>query len=424
MLCFAAAATLGFAAAPASAQSVPGGQPPGAVYIRGVKIYPQLQGQGAIDDGVLVVERGLLTCMGPAAKASCQKPAGAREFDFAGKSVVIPGLVEGLGRMGLVEVDAEGSSHDGMAGRQTNNAAVRALDGVTMASRAMAAARKAGVLVAVVRPQGSALIAGQSVAFRTLGTTVEHALLSPSAAVHVHLGQEAKRDEPLVGSRSGQIAALRAILTRAQRLAAWPPAKKLPAGPEGDRIAQLREDPGLVALVPVMMRKQPLVVHAHRADDIAAALRVQKEFSLTMVIADGAEAHVVADLLAKQAVPVLLQVRVRPYDFSTLRARDDAAAVLAAAGVTVALASGESHNARNLRWEAGYAVSQGLTWQSALDGVTRLAAEVLGLPRGIGTLAIGQTAALAVYDGDPLSLQSHVQLVVLGDSVEVAPQQR
>lgn len=326
--------------------------------------------------------------------------------------------------MGLYEVDAEGSSHDGTAARQTNNAAVRALDGVTMASRAMAAARKAGVLAAVVRPQGHALIGGQSVAFRTLGTTVEHALIAASAAVHVHLGQEAKRDEPLVGSRSGQIAALRAILTQAQRLAAWPATKKLPPGPEGDRLARLREDPALLALVPVVARKQPLVVHAHRADDIAAALRVQKEFALQMVIADGAEAHVVADLLAKQSVPVLLQVRVRPYDFSTQRARDDSAAALVAAGVTVALASGESHNARNLRWEAGYAVTQGLAWQQALDGVTRLPAEILGLPSGTGTLTVGQLAAFAVYDGDPLSLTSHVQLVVLGDSVELAPQQR
>ncbi len=394
------------------------------LYIQGVKIHTQVRGQPALESGVLVVSKGRLTCVSPVGPGQCPQPSGARLFDFAGKGVVIPGLVEALGRLGLYEIDAEGSSHDGTAGRQTNNAAVRALDGVTMASRAIQAARRAGVMAAVVRPQGNALIAGQSVAFRTVGATIEQALIAPSAAVHVHLGQEAKRDEPLVGSRSGQIAALRAILTRAQRLAAWPATKKLPPGPEGDRLAQLREDPGLLALVPVLLRQQPLVVHAHRADDIAAALRVQKEFALKMVIADGAEAHVVADQLAKQAVPVLLQIRVRPYDFATQRAREDAAAVLTAAGVTVALGSGESHNARNLRWEAGYAVAQGLAWQSALDGVTRLPAELLGLPQGTGTLAVGQTAALAVYDGDPLSLQSHVLLVVLGDSVEFAPTQR
>lgn len=397
---------------------------PAALYLRGVKIHSQLPGHAAIDSGVLVIEKGKLTCMGPAGPAECPVPTGAQVVDYAGKGVVIPGLVEALGRLGLYEVDAEGSSHDGVATRQTNNAAVRAIDGVTMASRGIQAARRGGVALAVVRPQGHALIGGQSVAFRTVGETIEQAVLAPSVAVHVHLGQEAKRDEPLVGSRSGQIAALRAILTRAQRLAAWPSGKKLPAGPEGDLLARLRDDAGLQALIPVMQRQQPLVVHAHRADDIAAALRVRKEFGLRMVIADGAEAHVVADLLAEQGVPVLLQIRVRPYDFSTRRARDDAAAVLAAAGVKVALASGESHNARNLRWEAGYAVSQGLSWQQALDGITRLPAEVLGLPKGTGTLTVGQTASLVVYDGDPLTLQSRVQLVVVGESIEFAPTQR
>jgi hypothetical protein len=37
---------------------------------------------------------------------------------------------------------------------------------------------------------------------------------------------------------------------------------------------------------------------------------------------------------------------------------------------------------------------------------------------------VGQTANLAVYDGDPLSLNSRVQLVVIGDTVEENPQQR
>lgn len=396
------------------------------LYITGVQIYPQVIGQARLEDGAVSIVGGIIRCVGPrqgpAGSATCPPAPGAKTLDFAGKSVLIPGLVEGLGRLGLYEIDAEESSHDGTAARQTNNAAVRAVDGVSLGSRAVAATRKGGVGIAVVRPQGNALITGQSVAFRTLSTGVDQALIAASVAVHVQLGQEAKRDEPLVGSRSGQMAALRDLLTRAKRLAESP--KKLPPGAEGEILARLREDPGIQALVPVVLGRQPLVVHAHRAEDIASALRLQNELGVPMVIAGGAEAHVVADRLAKQGVAVLLQVRVKPYDFQTLRARDDAAALLAKAGVTLALASGDSHNARNLRWEAGYAVAQGLPWQQALDGVTRVAAEVLRLPAGTATLAVGQTANLTVYDGDPLSLGSRVQLVVIGESVEENPQQR
>lgn len=396
------------------------------LYITGVQVHSQLPGQPRLDNGAVSIVGGVIRCVGlrqgPAGSAICPPAPGARTLDYAGKGVLIPGLVESLSRLGLYEIDAEESSHDGTAARQSNNAAVRAVDGVSLGSRAVAATRKGGVGIAVVRPQGNALITGQSVAFRTLSTGVDQALIAASVAVHVQLGQEAKRDEALVGSRSGQMAALRDLMTRTKRLAGSP--KKLPAGAEGEILARLREDPGLLALVPVVLGRQPLVVHAHRAEDIASALRLQRELGVPMVIAGGAEAHVVADQLAKQGVAVLLQVRVKPYDFQTLRARDDAAAQLAKAGVTLALASGDSHNARNLRWEAGYAVAQGLPWQQALDGVTRVVAEVLRLPAGTATLATGQLANLAVYDGDPLSLISRVQLVVVGETVEENPQQR
>lgn len=396
------------------------------LYITGVQIHPQVRGQTRLDDGVVSIVGGVIRCIGmrqgPAQSTACPPAPGAKTLDYAGKGVLIPGLVESLGRLGLYEIDAEESSHDGNAGRQSNNAAVRAVDGVALGSRAVAATRKGGVGIAVVRPQGNALITGQSVAFRTMSTGVDEALIAASVAVHVQLGQEAKRDEPLVGSRSGQMAALRDLLTRARRVAESP--KKLPAGAEGEILARLREDPGLQALGPVVLGRQPLVVHAHRAEDIGAALRLQKELGVPLVIAGGAEAHVLADRLAKQGVPVLLQIRVKPYDFQTLRARDDAAALLARAGVTLALAGGDSHNARNLRWEAGYAVAQGLPWQQALDGVTRVAAEVLRLPAGTATLTTGQLANLAVYDGDPLSLGSRVRLVVIGETVDENPQQR
>jgi imidazolonepropionase-like amidohydrolase len=396
------------------------------LYITGVQVHPQVPGRPRLDDGAVSIVGGVIRCVGlrqgPAGSATCPPAPGAKTLDYAGKGVLIPGLVESLGRLGLYEIDAEEHSHDGTAARQSNNAAVRALDGVALGSRAVAATRKGGVGIAVVRPQGNALITGQSVAFHTLSTRVDQALIAASVAVHVQLGQEAKRDEPLVGSRSGQMAALRDLLTRAKRLAESP--KKLPAGAEGEILARLREDPGQQALGPVALGRQPLVVHAHRAEDISAALRLQKELGLAMVIAGGAEAHVVADQLAKQGVAVLLQVRVKPYDFQTLRANDGAAALLARAGVNLVLASGDSHNARNLRWEAGYAVAHGLPWQQALDGVTRVAAEVLRLPAGTATLTVGQTANLAVYDGDPLSLNSRVQLVVIGDTVEENPQQR
>jgi imidazolonepropionase-like amidohydrolase len=352
-------------------------------------------------------------------------PATPRTIDLQGRGVVIPGLVETLGRVGQIEVDAEEASHDGAAGKTSNAAHVRALDGLSLGSRAVEATRSGGVTALLARPLGQALLVGQSVAFRSLGRLADEVVLREPVAVHANIGEEAKRDEPLVGSRSGQLAALRTLLQQAGRLAAAQRNRAAPKPAEAESLQRLRDDPALEPLVRVMRGELPLVVHSHRADDIAAVLRLQQELGFRLIVAGGAEAHLLADRLARQQVAVLLgPVRVRPYDFATRRVRDDAAARLHAAGVKLVLASAETHNARNLRWEAGFAVAGGLDWQVALAAVTRVAAEVLGLPAATATVRQGDLADFGVYDGDPLSLEGHVVAVACGGEVDVAPRQR
>lgn len=59
------------------------------------------------------------------------------------------------------------------------------------------------------------------------------------------------------------------------------------------------------ALLPVLNGSIEAHFHAHRADDIFTALRISKEFGLRPVIIHGTEAHLVADLIAEENVPVV-----------------------------------------------------------------------------------------------------------------------
>lgn len=59
--------------------------------------------------------------------------------------------------------------------------------------------------------------------------------------------------------------------------------------------------------------------------------------------------------------------------------RDDSVAMLSAAGIRVGLTVGEVGDARNLRWEAGYAVTKGLPFVDALAAVTRNVADMFGI---------------------------------------------
>jgi imidazolonepropionase-like amidohydrolase len=379
-------------------------------------------GAAPIENGRIVVQDGKITCIG--AVNACTLPANLRRYDFSADGIVTPGFIETLAHIGQVEVDAEDGSHDGIAAKDSNQAHLQAVDGVAMASRAMSAARLGGVTTVVVRPLGGALVSGQSAAFRTSGLTVDVALVQAPVAVNVNLGEDARQDMPLVGARSGQVALLRGLLANAKKLADADH-KKIKEAAEKDAIQRLRDDPGIAALAELVWRqKLPIAIHAHRSDEIAAALRLQRELGFRLVILGGAEAHMLAQELAAQKVPVVLgPVRVAPFGWNTRQARPDAAAILHKAGVQLALATADTHNARNLRFEAGFAAANGLPADVALAATTREAAAIFGLP-GVGTLAVGQIADFAVFDGDPLAYSGHTKFVSAAGEALDAPQQR
>ena len=386
------------------------------------EIRTLVPGASPIQDGRIVVKDGRIACMG--GQNACALPANVHRYDFSADGIVTPGFIETLAHIGQVEVDAEDGSHDGIAAKDSNQAHLQAVDGVAMASRAMSAARLGGVTTVVVRPLGGALVAGQSAAFRTSGLTVDVAQVAAAVAVDVNLGEDARQDMPLVGARSGQVALLRTFLQNAKRLAEADH-KKIKDSSEKDAIQRLRDDPGIAALAELVWRqKLPIAVHAHRSDEIAAAMRLQRELGFRLVILGGAEAHVLAKELAAQKVPVVLgPVRVAPFGWNTRQARPDAAAILHRAGVQLALATADTHNARNLRFEAGFAAANGLPADVALAAATREPAAIFGL-KDVGTLAVGQIADFAVFDGDPLSYAGHTKFVSAAGEAIDAPQQR
>ena len=61
----------------------------------------------------------------------------------------------------------------------------------------------------------------------------------------------------------------------------------------------------LESLIPVIRGELPAHFHAHRADDIATAVRLSREFGLKLVVVHGTEGYLVPELLAEAGVPVI-----------------------------------------------------------------------------------------------------------------------
>ncbi len=108
---------------------------------------------------------------------------------------------------------------------------------------------------------------------------------------------------------------------------------------------------------------------------------------------------------------------VQPLDnvpsYDALGVRYENAALLARAGVKVALLETDTHNARNLRQQAGNAVSNGMTWDQALRAVTLSPAEIFGVAERYGSLEPGKVANVVVWSGDPFELGTAVERVFI-----------
>jgi imidazolonepropionase-like amidohydrolase len=175
----------------------------------------------------------------------------------------------------------------------------------------------------------------------------------------------------------------------------------------------------LQAMIPVVEGTLPLIIAVDRASDIDAALRLAREFNLKIMIGGGAEAWMVADRLAAARVPVLTGAMNNiPGGFSALGSRQENAALLRRAGVTVALIGNgggdeEAFNVRNLKYEAGNAVAYGLSWDEALRAVTLSPAEIFGVSDRLGSLQAGRDGNVVIWSGDPFEFATRAERVFI-----------
>jgi imidazolonepropionase-like amidohydrolase len=210
------------------------------------------------------------------------------------------------------------------------------------------------------------------------------------------------------GSRGAAMLRLREILEDAR---AYRQGRAAFDRGESRELAASRLD--LAALQPVLDRQIPLVVEAHRASDILAAIRLARDYNLRLILAGATEGWMVTEELARDRIPVVVRVLENlPGSFERLGARYENAALMRQAGVQVILTSGDTHNARNIRQEAGTAVAYGLPHAEALRAVTLYPAQLWGLA-DYGSLEVGKVANVVVWGGDPLEIMTPVQHVFI-----------
>ena len=362
-----------------------GGQ---TIALTGAKVYPV--SQPPIENATVLIVNGTIAAVG----AAVAIPAGARTIDARG-TWITPGLIDPVTTLGVVEIGAVQQSNDAAAkGEKSVAAAFRVWDALNPASMLWAPARNEGVTTVGIVPTGG-LIAGQAAVVDLVDGTRSQMLRRKPAAMAARLQSGATPD---TSSRGEVLQRLRELLQDARTYAA-----KRPAYESARTRAFATTRPNLDALVPVVRGQVPLMLSVDRAADIDAALDLARDFTLSLVLVGAGEGWKVAERIAAAHVPVIVGAMSNiPTSFSTLAARQENASLLRAAGVKVALSTGEeSFNVRNIKQHAGNAVAYGLPWDEALRAVTQAPAEILGVGASVGTLQAGRDANLVVWSGDP-----------------------
>jgi imidazolonepropionase-like amidohydrolase len=371
--------------------------------IVGGKVYP-VSGP-PIENGTVVITNGKITAVG----TNVPVPAGAQRIDATGKTVT-PGFVNSSTQLGVQEIGFGGPPTDVSArGKDNIAAAFTVWEGLNPNSVLLAPARKEGITSFVIIPTGS-LIAGQAALVDVVpGTTSDMIIRAPVAMV-AEIGDAQQAG---VGSRGELIVKLREVLDDARFFQthrdAFDRAQTRP-------FAASRLD--LQALIPVIEGRLPLLITVDRESDIDAAIRLAREYNVKLMIGGGAEAWMMADRLAAARIPVLTGAMNNiPAGFAALGQRQENAGLLSKAGVPVALignAGGgdeEAFNVRNLKQEAGNAVSYGMAWENALRAVTLTPAEIFGVADRVGSLQVGREGNVVVWSGDPFEFTTRAEHV-------------
>jgi imidazolonepropionase-like amidohydrolase len=392
--------------------------------IKGGRIFTM--SDGIIENGIILIENNRISEVGK----DIGIPPGASVLDASGKTIT-PGLLDAYTHIGLREISLERSTVDVDEGSYPLTPQVRAIDAFNSQSELIPVARIEGVTAVLSAPGTENIISGQSAILDLAGETVAQMIIKEPAALHVNFGERPVstwRQKNKIDTRMGLVAKMRQKFIEAEEyVAEWTkfetemeeyvanmnlPSKKRrkdleePEPPERDL--------GLEVMAEALNGEIPVIASARRKDDILTAIRFSEEFGLRLVLLYATDAYKVAEILKKKNIPVLIgPVTTQPSRMENLGAIYENAAILQRAGVRIAIITGDAHDVRDLRFQAGIAAQYGLPVSAALKAITIYPAQIMEIDSELGSIEPGKIANIAIFDGDPLQPLTRVTDVII-----------
>ncbi len=361
-----------------------------------------------IEKGVVVIKDGKITRVGRQGRVRIPNGMPVKEA-----AVVTPGFVDVHSTVGLSGI------YGGRAGQVRDQDQLETSDPIQPQLNPIDAYNAEDPLIEWIRQYGvttihtghgpGAVVSGRTLIAKTTGDTPEEAVIETDTAIAVTLGPGISNDFDSPGTRAKAVAMLRSALLDAQDYARKlesddPPARDL----EKEVMAR------------VLSGDIKMLVTAHSVTDIAAALRLKREFDVNLWLDGVADAQLMLDEIREADVPVLLHAPRLRARRETKNAAFDTGLYLKEADIPFAYQTGyESYvpKSRVLLFEVMIAVAHGLPFEDALAAMTTSPAAILGIDDRVGSLERGKDGDVVLFNGDPFEYTSQVCGVIIEGNV-------
>ncbi|MEM8709792.1 MAG: amidohydrolase family protein [Planctomycetota bacterium] len=382
-----------------------------------------------IENGIIVIEGGRVTAVG--AQSEVQIPWDAEVIDQP-DMVAFPGFVESHVSRGIDRAN------------ETLDVApfLNVRDSIDPVNFYFEEALRNGIVAINVQQGNDTVVAGQGMVVKPFGMTVESMMVKPRSGVKMSAAP--KRGK----SRATQAQALRGAFDDLKRYLEDMVQRKKD-GDDFDRreaLYQGRELEGEAAkgmalqseawsidgferiprgevdekqepLLHVIEGKLPVFMWCGSPADVHTALRVAEAngFTKTLTLALDASCWKAAPRIKEAGVHVILEDTLVHRENDPITGEEIETFVPKVyhdAGIPFALSSSTDAN-RSLWFQVAQCVAGGVPRRAAMAAATTTPAKILGLEGRVGTLEKGSDGHVVLFNGDPLSVTSMVQHVIL-----------
>ncbi|HTU48111.1 MAG TPA: amidohydrolase [Bryobacteraceae bacterium] len=362
--------------------------------------------KGTIENGSVLIENGKIAAIGKNVSA----PADATVVDATGK-YLMPGIIDCHSHTAI-----EGGVNEGTV---SDSSMVNIKDVIDPTDINIYRGLAGGLTISNVLHGSANAIGGQTIVVKLRwGKSAQEMIMQGAKpGIKFALGENPKRqgypgsffsaapvERRYPGTRMGVEEVIRESFTEAKNYQAeWKEYNERVA--RGEHPIPPRRDLRLEPLVEVLEGKRYVHAHCYRSDEILMLLRVADEMGFKIrTLQHALEGYKVAKEIAEHGAGASTFSDWWSYKIEAYDATPYNVAIMMRHGVVVSVNSDSDELQRHLNLEAAKSMRYGdLTEDQALALVTINPAKQLGIDDQVGSIEVGKSADLVLFDQHPLS---------------------